>query len=99
MDAPFTPTNPFAPVERSPRDAEALRHNAVRAVALVFGAGVAIAFASSAHTAVDVSLLMLGALLLLVGTVTYGHVTGSRRLRLAQFRPAAPMAGTLPSER
>ncbi|MGD9986191.1 hypothetical protein [Pseudonocardia sp.] len=96
MDAPFTPTNPFAPINRSGSSSRTAGQHAARAVALLVGAGLAIALGTSVHTAAAVSFLMLAALLLALGALVQGHRSGPRPLRMEQFRPSAPMAGHLP---
>ena len=97
MDTPFTPTNPFAAIDRSgSTSTRTVGQNAARGVALLAGAGLAIALGTSVHTAAAVSILMLAALLFLVGAVVQGHRSGRRPLRMEQFRPSAPMAGNLP---
>ncbi|GEL24905.1 hypothetical protein PSU4_38590 [Pseudonocardia sulfidoxydans NBRC 16205] len=97
MDTPSTPTNPFAPIDRNgSAPTRTAGQNAARGVALLVGAGLAVALGTSAHTAAAVSFLMLAALLLVVGAVVQGHRSGRRPLRLEQFRPSAPMAGNLP---
>lgn len=100
MDTPVTPTNPFAPIDRTAAATgsatRTVGQHAARGVALLVGAGLAIALGTSAHTATAVSFLMLAALLFVVGAIVQGHRSGRRPLRLEQFRPSAPMAGNLP---